>query len=113
LIRQVYPFANWQTVRSHREGIEKLKKGEVRAVASDGVLLLGEVLRQGGNPKDFTLVPELPMTTELYGCILPQNNTQWKEFVDNSIVSNENRQLQGKWFNLETESFPYIIKTFP
>lgn len=113
LIRQVYPFANWQPVKNRQEGIEKLKKGEVRAVASDGVLLLGELVKQGGEPKDFILVPEIPMTSELYACILPKNENKWKEFVDTSIAGRENHQLQKKWFELETESFPYIIKSFP
>ncbi|MCU0533681.1 MAG: amino acid ABC transporter substrate-binding protein [Hydrococcus sp. Prado102] len=113
LIRQVYPLANWQPVNNRQEGIEKLKKGEVRAVASDGVLLLGELVKQGGEPKDFILVPEIPMTSELYACILPKNDARWKEFVDTSIAGSENHQLQEKWFELETESFPYIIKSFP
>jgi polar amino acid transport system substrate-binding protein len=113
LIRQVYPFANWQPVNNRQEGIEKLKKGEVRAVASDGVLLLGELVKQGGELKDFILVPEIPMTSELYACILPKNENKWKEFVDTSIAGRENHQLQEKWFELETESFPYIIKSFP
>lgn len=113
LIRQVYPQANWQPVNNRQEGIEKLKKGEVNAVASDGVLLLGELVKQGGNPKEFILIPEIPMTSELYACILPKNEPQWKEFVDTSIAGRENHQLQEKWFVLETESFPYIIKTFP
>jgi polar amino acid transport system substrate-binding protein len=113
LIRQVYPLANWQPVNNRQEGIEKLKKGEVRAVASDGVLLLGELVKQGGEPQDFILVPEIPMTSELYACILPKNDPRWKEFVDTSIAGSENHQLQEKWFELETESFPYIIKSFP
>jgi polar amino acid transport system substrate-binding protein len=113
LIRQVYPFANWQPVNNRQEGIEKLKKGEVRAVASDGVLLLGELVKQGGEPKDFILIPEIPMTSELYACILPKNEDKWKEFVDTSIAGSDNHQLQEKWFELETESFPYIIKSFP
>ncbi|NJK49141.1 amino acid ABC transporter substrate-binding protein [Candidatus Gracilibacteria bacterium] len=113
LIRQVYPLANWQPVNNRQQGIEKLKKGEVSAVASDGVLLLGELVRQGGEMKDFILIPEIPMTSELYACILPKNEPRWKEFVDTSIAGKENHQLQEKWFELETESFPYIIKTLP
>ncbi|GBF79113.1 amino acid ABC transporter substrate-binding protein [Aphanothece sacrum] len=109
IIPQIYPFANWTIVKSRQEGIEKLKKGEVQAVVSDGILLVGEIVRQGNNPKDFALTPSQPITTELYGCMLPKNNPTWKELIDTVIVSSENRKLQQKWFNLKTSNFPYII----
>ncbi len=109
IIRQIYPFANWQAVANRAEGISLLRKGTVKAVVSDGILLIGEVVQQGENPKSFTLLPSVPMTTELYGCMMPKNNANWKAFVDQTIGSEENRQLQNKWFNLETGPFPYIL----
>ncbi|ACK71800.1 extracellular solute-binding protein family 3 [Gloeothece citriformis PCC 7424] len=113
IIRQIYPFAKWQTVTNRDEGVRKLKAGEVTAVVSDGILLVGEIVRQGNNPRDFALMPNVPMTTELYACILPKNNPQWKEFVDQTIGSENNTQLQEQWFNLEKSPFPYIIRTNP
>ncbi|MGK7873046.1 MAG: amino acid ABC transporter substrate-binding protein [Xenococcaceae cyanobacterium] len=112
IIRQIYPQANWQSVRNRPEGLQKLKRREVQAVASDGILLVGELVRQGNNPRNFTVVPLQPMTTELYGCMLQKNNSQWKEFVDNIIISEENRQLQERWFNIETGRFPYLFRLF-
>lgn len=113
IIRQIYPFAKWQPVRNRDEGVRKLKAGEVTAIVSDGILLVGEIVRQGNDPKDFALIPNVPITSELYACILPKNNAQWKEFVDQSIGSEDNAQLQQKWFNLEKGPFPYIIRTNP
>jgi polar amino acid transport system substrate-binding protein len=113
IIRQIYPFANWQPVKNRQEGVDKLKNGKIKAVVSDGILLVGEIVRQGNDPRDFALTPIVPITTELYGCILPKNNFQWKETVDQVISSNENSTLQDKWFNLEKGPFPYIIRTSP
>lgn len=57
------------------------------AFASDGILLIAEVVAEGKDPDDYALTPRIPITTELYGCILPKNDKKWKEFVDQSIVS--------------------------
>lgn len=113
IIPQIYPLANWKNIRSRQEGVEKLKKGEVKAVVSDGILLLGEIVQQGNDPKDFILMPPQPITTELYGCILPQQNSQWKQLVDLTILSPDNRHLQEKWFSIETGQFPYVILSNP
>ncbi|MEL4897198.1 amino acid ABC transporter substrate-binding protein [Crocosphaera sp. Alani8] len=110
IIPQIYPLANWKDIKSRQEGVKKLKENEVRAVVSDGILLLGEIVQQGGNLGDFVLLPSQPITTELYGCILPQSNPQWKKLVNLTILSPENRILQQEWFSLNTGEFPYIIE---
>ncbi len=110
IIRQIYPQANWQVVRNRPEGVQKLKTRQVQAIASDGILLVGELVRQGNEPKNFALAPRQPMTTELYGCMVPKNNAKWKEFVDNAIASQENRQVQESWFNPDTGRFPYLLR---
>ncbi|MDV3000198.1 MAG: Glutamate/aspartate import solute-binding protein [Chroococcopsis gigantea SAG 12.99] len=113
IIRQIYPFADWRRVNNRESGVEKLEKGEVAAVASDGILLIGEIVKQGSAPRDFALTPQQPMTTELYGCALPKNDPEWKKFVDQTIASEENRLLQKQWFNVKESSFPYRILTAP
>lgn len=113
IIPQIYPFANWKVVKNRREGLDKLKKGEVKAVVSDGILLVGEIVQQGNDPREFALTPRQPITTELYGCMLPKNNPTWKEFIDNVIASDGTLELQEKWFNIDRSKFPYIIRTNP
>lgn len=113
IIRQIYPFAKWQTVESREEGIEKLKKGEVSAVASDGILLIGELVRYGNDPRQFALTPRQPITTELYGCMMPKNDPTWKQFVDQVVTSSDNEKLQEKWFNVDQGSFPYTVRVEP
>ncbi|MGK7887439.1 MAG: amino acid ABC transporter substrate-binding protein [Crocosphaera sp.] len=110
IIPQIYPLANWKDIRSREEGVRKLKQNEVKAVVSDGILLLGEIVQQGGSIGDFVLLPSQPITRELYGCILPQENTEFKQLVNLTILSPENRILQKEWFSINSGEFPYIIE---
>ncbi|MGK7941939.1 MAG: amino acid ABC transporter substrate-binding protein [Crocosphaera sp.] len=111
IIPQIYPLANWKNVRNRQEGVKKLAEDEVKAVVSDGILLLGEIVEQGKQLQDFVLMPAQPITTELYGCILPQENPEWKQLVNLTILSPENRTLQKEWFSIHTGKFPYIIES--
>ncbi len=110
IIPQIYPLANWKNIRNRQEGVKKLAEGEVKAVVSDGILLLGEIVEQGQQLEDFVLLPAQPITTELYGCILPQENPEWKQLVNLTILSPENRTLQREWFSINTGEFPYLIE---
>ncbi|MGL5035626.1 MAG: amino acid ABC transporter substrate-binding protein [Microcystaceae cyanobacterium] len=111
IIPQIYPAAKWISVANRQEGINKLKEGQVNAVVSDGILLVGELVMQGGNPKQFALVPKQPITTELYGCVLPKGDRTWKDFVDSVIASDANHNLQSEWFDIDQSKFPYIVRT--
>jgi polar amino acid transport system substrate-binding protein len=109
IIRYIYPLANWQAVSNRSEAVAKLQRGEIKAVVSDGILLVGEIVKQGNDPRQFALLPRQPITTELYGCILPKNDPEWKKFVDTVVGSHDNRKLREQWFNLEQSPFPYTI----
>ncbi|ERN41868.1 ABC-type amino acid transport/signal transduction system, periplasmic component [Rubidibacter lacunae KORDI 51-2] len=106
-IRQVYPGANWHPVSNRPEAMELLIRHDIRAIASDGILLTGETRRPEHGEFDFVLAPSQPMTTEMYGCILPQDDPAWKTLVDSAIASEANRQLQSDWFNPDTGRYPY------
>ena len=110
IIPQIYPLANWKDIRSREEGVRKLTQNEVKAVVSDGILLLGEIVQQGGSIGDFVLLPSQPITRELYGCILPQENTEFKQLVNLTILSPDNRILAKEWFSINSGEFPYIIE---
>jgi hypothetical protein len=85
----------------------------VKAVVSDGILLIGELVKDGNNPKAFALTPKQPITTELYGCILPKNDSAWKGFIDSVVASPENHDLQEEWFSVDKSKFPYLVRTDP
>ncbi len=105
--RPIYPEAEWQIIGSRAEGVRRLSNQDIDAVASDGILLLGEVQRQGGDINQFSLIPKQALTFEDYGCILPQKNHQLVEVVNKTITSDENTQLKNQWFDPQTGKFPY------
>ncbi|AIE73297.1 MULTISPECIES: amino acid ABC transporter substrate-binding protein [unclassified Synechocystis] len=101
IIPQIYPLAKWVPVKDRQEGIAQLDAGQVTAVVSDGILLVGELLKQGKTPSEYALGPYQPITTELYACILPRGDRDWKRFVDEVISSTENHDLLQEWFNID------------
>lgn len=105
--RPIYPEAKWQLISSRADGVERLQSGELDIIASDGILLLGELWQQKQEFKQFRLLPEQPLTFEDYGCILPNNSSEWGEFVNNTITSSENTQLWNQWFDSNSGQFPY------
>jgi polar amino acid transport system substrate-binding protein len=111
IIPQIYPTAKWIEVKNRQEGIVKLTQGNVNAVVSDGILLIGELVKEGKDPRQFMLTPRQPITTELYGCILPKENSEWKQVVDAVIASPANHDLQEEWFNIEKSKFPYPVRS--
>jgi polar amino acid transport system substrate-binding protein len=105
--RPIYPEAKWQVIGSRADGIRRLRAKEIDLIASDGILLLGELWKQQLDLKEFRLVPAQPLTFEDYGCILPKNSSQWGTLVNQTITSEENTQLWNKWFDPKTGRFPY------
>ncbi len=105
--RPIYPEAQWQIISSRTEGVRRLKSQNLDGIASDGILLLGELWRQGDNLQQFQLVPAQPLTFEDYGCILPEKNPKWSNLVNSTITSAENTNLWNQWFDPETGRFPY------
>lgn len=77
-------------------GIQALLRGEIDAFASDGVLLLGEVARQGLPLDDFVLVPERPLTCDFYGLIVPANDPQWNRTLGDFIAEDKS-SLSREW----------------
>ncbi|MEA5519772.1 amino acid ABC transporter substrate-binding protein [Limnoraphis robusta] len=106
-LKPMYPEASWQIIGSRTEGLRRLRNNEIDAIASDGILLIGEVLKQGEDIKMYRLIPQQPLSFENYGCIFPQNNLDWSNIINSTITSSENTDLWNQWFNAETGRFPY------
>jgi polar amino acid transport system substrate-binding protein len=77
--------ANLIAVASEEEGWQKLQKGEVDGFAGDGILLQA-LKKQADNPNNYEIVPEFPYMIEAYACTLPQNESQWRDIVNYSII---------------------------
>jgi polar amino acid transport system substrate-binding protein len=105
-------------VKSEEEGLAKLKSGEVQGFAGDGILLQA-LKKNTPNPQIYEIVPEFPYMIESYACTLPQDESQWRDVVNYSIV----KFMQGivmdapsaidiyeRWFGLQGET-PYPLET--
>ncbi len=88
-IRQLRPGAEVRAVSSLEDGFERLRSGRVDGVAGDSILLAGEAQRAGG--QGFELVPPEPLARYAVGCILPENNSTFRNLVNLAIA----RLIQG------------------
>ncbi|MEG3435971.1 amino acid ABC transporter substrate-binding protein [Pannus brasiliensis CCIBt3594] len=112
LLREKYPNATlqeFQGATGRLRGVQALKRRNIDAFASDGILLLGEAIVLGLSlEEEYAIVPENPLDCEYYGLILPSDNPRWKELVNSVIIAAQNREVLRQWFG---EIAPYFIET--
>ena len=109
------PAAILIPIKDRTEGLEKLKKGEIEAIAGDGIVLQG-LLLETTNGTQFEVVPEFPYMYEAYACMIPEDESAWRGMVNYSlvkfmegIISDQPQQVEiyEKWFGEETGVTPY------
>jgi polar amino acid transport system substrate-binding protein len=84
-IRRRLPLAEFVNVDNRRAGLRALERGQIDALASDGVLLQG--LRQTArNPSNFEVLPAQPYSQETYACVLPQGDSRFQALVNESLI---------------------------
>jgi polar amino acid transport system substrate-binding protein len=84
-MRQVQPQANYVPVNNLTEGFAALESGKIDVLASDGILLQG--LKQTAKDKDnWLVVPNEPYDRQPYACMVPQENSQYRDLVNYSLV---------------------------
>ena len=77
-------------VDGRKNAVEDVVQGRLNAFASDGLLLIGEVLRNPEiKPQDYALIPKEPLTCEFYGMILPAGDMSWINTVNSLILVEE------------------------
>lgn len=94
-IHQRYPRANIVTfsgVEDRKQAVQAVVLGEIDAFAGDSVLSEAEMQRQHLSPSQVALVPEIPLTCEYYGLILPNDDPAWKAMVNQFLVETEDVQ---------------------
>lgn len=108
-IKLQQPAAQLVPIKDRNEGLEMLRKGEIEAIAGDGIVLQG--LRLENNNQDrFAVVPEFPYVYEAYACMIPEDESAWRGMVNYSlvkfmegIISDQPQQvaIYEKWFGEE------------
>ena len=86
---------NLVTVANRSDGLEQLQEGKIDIYASDGILL--EALKATATkPNAWEIIPKDDLINrESYACLLPENDSRWRDFVNYSIL----RAIQGYLIN--------------
>ena len=112
------PEAELVAVKDRREGMAKLEAGEVDGFAGDGIILLG-LKRTAAQPDNYEVVPDFPYQYESYACILPENQSAWRDLVNYSLVKfmegivsdrQQTVEIYERWFGEEGVA-PYPRET--
>ncbi|MDJ0712783.1 MAG: amino acid ABC transporter substrate-binding protein [Prochloraceae cyanobacterium] len=82
---------NLVTVANGKDGFSQLQQGKIDVYAGDGILL--EALKQRATkPDTWEIVPPDDLISrESYACLLRENDSNWRDFVNYSIL----RAIQG------------------
>lgn len=106
-IKEKYPraeFELFQGVKGTIRAMQAVQQGRIDAFANDGILLLGESVKLDiDNNQNFAIVPEIPLTCEEYGLILPKNDPSWRIFINFVIESGEDVKVLKEWLSILTE----------
>ena len=108
------PAASLRDYPNMGEAISGLEKGEVDGVANVGVVLLG--LAERSEPRrSVVLLPRTrPLATESLACVLPQNDSRWRDLVNRTLIGmfaeirefkGRYEQIYSRWFGREGTLF--------
>jgi glutamate transport system substrate-binding protein len=89
-IRTNYPDADLTEFDFYSKCAEALKNGQVQAVTTDNVILLGLISQ---DQEAFELVGQ-PFTKEPYGIGLKKDDTEFRNFINDTL---EKIQQDGRW----------------
>ncbi|MGF1602977.1 MAG: amino acid ABC transporter substrate-binding protein [Thermosynechococcaceae cyanobacterium] len=92
-IRRAQPQAKLVLVKDHEAGYNAVQQGTVDAFAADGILIEGW-LQSIKNPEDFTVAGYF--SKEGIACMMPENNSQFVDQVNYSLVRFMEGYLKGK-----------------
>jgi polar amino acid transport system substrate-binding protein/glutamate/aspartate transport system substrate-binding protein len=87
----------------HNKGFLALQQGKIHAYFTDASILAG-MQAKAHTPGDWKIVGQY-LTYEPYGIILPENQGEWRDFVNavliKTIKSGRFEQIYDKWFGPE------------
>lgn len=96
-----YPQADlvyFTGIQGQRDAIEAVSEGEIDAFANDSLLTIAEIIEQNLSFQDYALQPKLPLTCDFYGLILPNDDPQWLETINQFITDPSAQQTHDQWF---------------
>ena len=97
-------------IRDVLDGRERLASGELDAVASDRLLLIGQVAEQG-NAADFSIL-DADFSVEPYALAVPRNDADFRLAVNRGLAqvyrSGEVDRIFERWFGDDSEPTPLL-----
>lgn len=86
VVKDRLPGASLRVYANMGDAMRGLEMGEVDGVANVGVVLLG--LAERGEPRrSVVLLPRTrPLETETLACVLPQNDSRWRDLVNRTLI---------------------------
>lgn len=99
-ITQMYPSATiskFSGATARNRGVQAVSQGKIDAMVSDGILLRAEAQKQGLSTSKYPLIPNNPLTCDLYGMIVSKD-FQWQDLVNSVISSPKSVTLSQAWF---------------
>ncbi len=100
-IQTNYPQAElvyFEGPEGRSEAIKAVAEGRIDTFASDSILSLAEVAQQNLPSNNYTLQPQLPLTCDFYGLILPNDDPDWQTTVNEFLAQPSAEQVMKKWF---------------
>ena len=107
VVKDRLPGASLRVYANMGDAMRGLEMGEVDGVANVGVVLLG--LAERGEPRrSVVLLPRTrPLETETLACVLPQNDSRWRDLVNRTLIgmfadvrdfSGRYEEVYDRWF---------------
>lgn len=102
-LQEKYPKTKpiyFQGIEGRKEEIEALKNNSIDAII-DSKISLENQLFSLTNPEDYQIIPQLPLNCDYYGLLLPKQDKQWIETVNNFL---NKTPLTQEYFSPEIQS---------
>jgi glutamate/aspartate transport system substrate-binding protein len=102
------------SVKDHVEGMAKLDAGQVAALASDQLLLIGQLMKTQ-NVKNYALADIF--SYEPYGLVVPRDDSEFKLVVNRALVqmyrTNGNVDIFDRWLgSFGIKPSPVLVSMF-
>lgn len=96
-----YPDADliyFSGVNGQAEAVQAIGD-EIDAFADDSVLLVGEAIASELPFEAYELVPDLPLTCDFYGLVLPAGDAAWQTTINRFLASETVSQSRDRWLD--------------
>ncbi|CAM3679300.1 ABC-type transporter, periplasmic subunit family 3 [Deinococcus saxicola] len=104
-LKAAAPKANVISLQQYTDAFTALQQGRVDAVSTDSTILLG-LKASAPDPSKYAIVGPF-FSSEPYGMILKQNDSTWRNFVNETLsrvgADGTYRKVFAKWFGPKTK----------